>query len=185
MNTDIYKISNSKTICRVLPFFARGRRMILFLEAAASPLISLHKKFLLWAFKMILKLKITAQTDVMVWYLNYLFNERFVNKADTFVIVQDFEIRNLVAFNYAELATLKMLGIKIYNEGEEGEALLLSKPTKDMNAALQSSTVIIHAPIIQDDVDYSEQRYKSDIMAAINEYKTSFVNYIIQINENQ
>jgi hypothetical protein len=42
MNTDIYKISNSKIICRVLPFFARGRRMILFLESVSTPLIRLH-----------------------------------------------------------------------------------------------------------------------------------------------
>ncbi len=184
MNRDIYKISNSKTICRVLPFFARGRRMILFLEAVASPLISLHKKFLKWAYKMLFKLKITAQTDVMVWYLNYLFNERFVNNADSFTIEQDFEIKNLVAFNYAELATLKILGIKIYNDSEEETALSLSKPTKDISAALQSSTVIIHAPVITTDANYTEQQYKSDILAAINEYKTSFVNYIIQINEN-
>ncbi len=53
MNTNIYRISNARIICRVLPFFARGRKTILFLEAIASPLVSLHKKFLLWSYEMV------------------------------------------------------------------------------------------------------------------------------------
>ena len=149
MNTDIYKISNSKTICRVLPFFARGRRMILFLEAVASPLISLHKKFLKWAYKMLFKLKITAQTDVMVWYLNYLFNERFVNNADSFTIEQDFEIKNLVAFNYAELATLKILGIKIYNQSPPRTSVqpFSQVPSSSMRPSLRLMQTILSSSI--------------------------------------
>lgn len=186
MNTDIYNISNSKIICRVLPFFARGRKMILFLEAVATPLISLHRRFLRWAMQMIIKVRVTAQTDVLVWYLNYLFSQHFADPTDTFTIEQDFDIRHLVAFNYKELATLKILGIKIYDEAtEEEDELSLSRPTRDINARLQSSTVIIHAPAITEASGYTERQYRADIMSAVNDYKTSFVQYIIEINENQ
>ena len=98
--------------------------MILFLEAAASPLINLHKSFLAWAYRMILKTKITAQTDVLVWYLNYLFNSHFYNQGDSFSIEQDTETEDLVAFNYKEIAGFKMIGTKIYDVNEESDALV-------------------------------------------------------------
>lgn len=181
MNTDIYKISNSKTICRVLPFFARGRKMILFLEGISSPLVSLHKKFLTWAYKMLLSLKVTAQVEVMTWYLNHLFRSRFAHEEDTFVISDNYAVKNLVAFNYSEATMLKVIDVRIYDTDEQEEALSLSKPIGDIDDRIESDLVFIHAPRIKPDADYSEREYRRDILSAINEYKTSFVGYVIEI----
>ena len=158
--------------------------MILFMEAIASPLINLHKAFLAWAYKMILKTKITAQTDVLIWYLNYLFNEHFYNHGDSFAIEQDSDIENLVAFNYKEIAGFKMIGTKIYDVEEESDALIYSRATRDFNSRMNVNAIIIHAPKLKSDVNYTSINYMQEIHAVIEEYKTSFREYVISINEN-
>lgn len=184
MTTDIYKISNPKIICRVLPFYARGRKMTLFLEAVASPLISLHNSFLAWAYKMILKTKITAQTDVLIWYLNYLFSEHFYNHSDSFSIDQDQDPNDLIAFNYREIANFKMLGTKIFNVEEEKDALVYSKATRDFESRMNVNSIVIHAPKLKSDANYTAINYMQEIHKVIDEYKTSFRKYTISINEN-
>ena len=184
MTTDIYKISNIKTICRILPFYARGKKMVLFLEAVASPLVSLHKTFLSWAYNKILKTKITAQTDVLIWYLNYLFRDRFLNSDDSFRIEQDTDANNFIAFNYNEIANLKMLGTKIFNISEEGDELAYSKATRDFNSRMNVNSIVFHAPQIKPDPDYTEIKYTQEIRDVIEEYKNSFRQYTISINEN-
>lgn len=187
MTTDIYKINNSKLICRLLPFFARGRKMILFLEAVASPLISLHRTFLLWAFDIILSVKMTAQTDVLVWYLNYLFKARFHDATNAFRIEQDFDPRYLIAYNYREIAAFKFVGVKIYNKSED----IVSKPVKDYGEHSLSESIVIHAPKLKVNGDdgydssYTPTVYASEIMAIIDKYKTSYRQYSVVININE
>lgn len=158
--------------------------MILFLEAVASPLINLHNAFLIWAYKMVLKTKITSQTDVIIWYLNYLFNEHFYNHVDSFTIDQDAEIENLMAFNYREIALYKMVGVQIFDTEEEEVSQVISRPTRDFNNRLDSNVITIHAPKLKNDANYTAMNYVKDIMNVINEYKTSFRKYVIIINEN-
>ena len=184
MTTDIYKISNQKIICRVLPFYARGRKMILLLEAIASPLISLHNTFLTWAYGMLLKTKVTAQTDVLIWYLNYLFKEHFYNQNDSFSIEQDQDPEDLISFNYREIANFKMLGTKIFDVSEESDALLYSKATRDFESRMDVNSIVIHAPKLKSDANYTAINYMQEIHKVIDEYKTSFRNYAISINEN-
>jgi len=184
MTTDIYKISNSKIISRLLPFYMRGRKMYLFLEAVASPLINLHKSFLEWAYDMILRTKITSQTDVLIWYLNYKFNSHFYSANDSFAIDQEIEIENLMAFNYREIAFFKMVGVKIFDNDEVEDEHDISKPTRDFSKRNQTNVITIHAPKLKVDASYSEEQYAAEIMAIIDYYKTSFRKYVIEINEN-
>jgi len=187
MNTDIYKISNSKIICRVLPFFARGRRMILFLEAVSTPLIRLHKKFLVWAYDMILRLKMTFQTAIIIWYLNHKFSDYFVNKSDSFEISQDAELDYLVAFNMNEAAVMEIFGTRVLNISESESLSVLAKPVKPMSLRVLANQITISAPEIAIGTDkvpsgYTNKDYLSDIKAVLDEYKTSFVKYSIVIN---
>jgi len=184
MTIDIYKISNPKIINFILPFYARGRRMSLFLEAVASPLVSIHKAFLEWGYDMILKTKITSQTDVLIWYLNYKFNRHFNNPSDSFAIEQEIEIDNLTAFNYREIALFKMVGVKIFDGDEAEQEYDISKPTRDFNRRNQTNAIIIRAPKLKADANYTDVDYKTDIIAIINDFKTSFRKYAIEINEN-
>lgn len=184
MTTDIYNISNAKTICRTLPFFVRGRKMILFLEAAASPLISLHKTFLKWVMKMIIKTKITSQIGVLIWYLNYLFKERFLNESDSFDIDDEVGIDWLTGFNYREIAMYGIVGVRIFSteENEFESEYSISKPTKDINKRLDRVPIIVHAPKLNG--EYTEADYVRDILEVIDEYKTSFREWKVVINDN-
>ena len=42
LSPEKYQIDNARAICRLLPFWIRGRKTILFLEAVAHPLKSVH-----------------------------------------------------------------------------------------------------------------------------------------------
>ena len=158
--------------------------MILFLEAVASPLISLHKTFLVWAYGMVLKTKITAQTDVLIWYLNYLFSEHFYNHGDSFTIEQDSDIENLMAFNYREIALYKMVGVQIFDTDEEDVSQVISRPTRDFNNRMDSNVITVHAPKLKNDPNYTAMNYVREIMDVVNEYKTSFRKWVIEINED-
>jgi len=183
MNTDIYKISNSKIICRVLPFFARGRKLILFLEAISTPLIKLHRAFLEWAFEMVMRVKITSQTTILIWYLNYKFGPKFQNTGDTFVIEQDNELGYLVTFNLNEVTSMEILGSHILNTSEQSSLELLSRPLKDLSQRLFTSSITITAPAITTTAAYTNKNYLKDIREIVDNYKTSFVKYNIVIND--
>ena len=181
MNTDIYNISNSKIICRLLPFFARGRKMILFLEAVSTPLIKLHNSFLQWAYEQIVKVKITFQTSVMIWYLNYKFSNLFVNIHDSFEVIQDQETAHFILFNKNESEIIEILGTRVTNTDEDTYELI-SKPIKDAGSP-DPNLITIVAPAINTTEDYTEKQYKFDINEIISKYKTSFVKYQIVINQ--
>ena len=182
MNTDIYKINNSKIICRVLPFFARGRKLVLFLEAVSIPLIRLNRAFVEWAYEMVVRVKMTAQTIVLTWYLNYKFKHLFQNSHDSFEILQDDEIEYLIAFNIDEVIPIKILASRIVNNNEQGLLSSLSKPMKDISKRLFSYSITINAPAITTTQTYTNRQYLKDITEALNYYKISFVKYIININ---
>jgi hypothetical protein len=183
MNTDIYNISNSKIICRVLPFFARGRKMILFLESIATPLIKLHKAFVTWTFEMVLKVKITSQTTVLRWYLDYKFGHLFQDQNDSFEILQDNELDYLIAFNMSEKEAISILAKRVVNVSEQSSLELLSNPIKDASTNVYPTQITINAPAIIDAIDYTKREYYADIKQIIDRYKTTFVRYNIVINE--
>lgn len=178
MDMNIYKIRNSKVICRVLPFFARGRRMILFLEAVASPLIKLHDAFLRWGFEIIVKLKMTSQESVLIWYLNYRFRDLFVDDSGSFEIFEDSLSRYLLALNVSEINRFYDIGGRIYNTNEVG---LDAKPIKYLKRDSISSECVINAPTINETSDYTNKQYLHDIRKIVNEYMTVFIKYTIII----
>ena len=182
MNTNIYDIDNTKIICRILPFFARGKRMILFLKAIANPLRRLHKIFLKWAYLMILKAKMTSQTDILIWYLNYTFRYLFQDKNDSFEIIQDKELEYLIIYNKEEMTELEILGSsRIFNVTEQNFIKEFSRPMMEYDDRLSPNIITIVAPLINTTEDYTDIKYKIDIKKTVDEYKASFINYKIVI----
>lgn len=86
INTDKYNITNSRIINMVLPFYARGRRISLLLEAIAHPLKSIHTTYKNWALERLIEASVTSQPMSIVWYLNHKFRKYFQNKNDSFQI---------------------------------------------------------------------------------------------------
>ena len=68
-----YSINIEKQINRLLPYYLRGRKMMLFLHAISSPLQFFNtgdSEFNKWAHRRLLDLSMNAQKMRLVWYLN-------------------------------------------------------------------------------------------------------------------
>lgn len=68
-----YSVNIGKQINRLLPYYLRGRKMMLFLHAICSPLQIFNDEndgFNPWAHRRLLDLSMTAQKLRLVWYLN-------------------------------------------------------------------------------------------------------------------
>lgn len=174
MNTNIYRISNAKIICRLLPFFARGRKTILFLEAIASPLTSLHKQFLAWSYEMVVNTKVTFQTIIFVWYLNHKFRHHFAESSDTFEILQDQNDDGLAVFYRGEHELMGMFASRVYNVSERDMLADYSQPLDSIVNHISVNTIVIKAPVITETDKYGYSQYIREILAIVEEYKTSF-----------
>lgn len=68
-----YSVNIEKQINRLLPYYLRGRKMMLFLHAISSPLQFFNTgdgEFNKWAHRKLLDLSMCAQRMRLVWYLN-------------------------------------------------------------------------------------------------------------------
>jgi len=68
-----YSVNIEKQINRLLPYYLRGRKMMLFLHAISSPLQFFNTgdgEFNKWAHRKLLDLSMCAQRIRLVWYLN-------------------------------------------------------------------------------------------------------------------
>ena len=84
INTDKYNITNSRIVSMILPFYARGRKIILLLDAISHPLQSIHAIWKKWALERLIEASITSQPMSIIWYLNYRFRKYFQNETDSF-----------------------------------------------------------------------------------------------------
>lgn len=87
INVDFLNINNASLIARLIPFWARGRKISLFMQALLSPLVSLHNNFKTWALDQYIYCHITAQALSLEWYLKYKLKSHFANENDVFLIV--------------------------------------------------------------------------------------------------
>lgn len=132
---------------------------------------------------MVMRVKITSQTTILIWYLNYKFGTKFQNTGDTFVIEQDNELGYLMAFNLSEEAPIEILGTYISNNDEFSSLENILAPVKEFSKRMFSSTILIIAPTINVTAEYTNKKYLSDIKSVIDKYKISFVKYNIVIND--
>lgn len=87
INIDFTNIDNAKMIGRLLPFWARGRKTALLLQALLRPIITAHNRFQTWALDKYIEYHITAQSPSLEWYLKYKLGSHFYNHSDSFSIL--------------------------------------------------------------------------------------------------
>ena len=88
INIDFTNIDNAKLIGRLLPFWARGKKISLLLQAILSPIASAHNRFKIWGLQKFIECQVTAQKSSLEWYLKYRLKSHFQNENDTFFITQ-------------------------------------------------------------------------------------------------
>lgn len=88
INIDFTNINNAKLIGRLLPFWARGKKTSLLLQAILSPIASAHSRFKAWGLERYIECHITAQKSSLEWYLKYRLKTHFLKENDNFFITQ-------------------------------------------------------------------------------------------------
>ena len=79
-----YKISNGKIIARLLPYWARGRRLFGLLLGSLKPLETLHTSFKSWAQQQLMETKIPFNRVGVEYVLTQELVSYFKDKSDSF-----------------------------------------------------------------------------------------------------
>lgn len=185
INTDKYNITNSRIINMVLPFYTRGRKISLLLEAIAHPLKSIHTTYKSWALERLIEASVTSQPMSIVWYLNHKFRKYFQNKNDSFQISTNSININSTIW-YVEEQPLR-----------EGETPWMMENTSDSISSdanklvtrnineidSNKSDVTIYAPKITDTTLFTGTMYENEIRKCVDKYLTvQGIKYDIVIN---
>lgn len=159
INVDFINIDNARLIGRLLPFWARGRWISLFMMAILSPIISVHNAFKVWALKQYVSCFITAQKASLEWYLKYCLKSRFLDEDDSFVV------------DHGNSSPLSCFSSEIWeNSGYWDNGLLWD----DKEYIEQRELVKIAAPEIVDTVSYNHEDYERDIRNILSKFMINF-----------
>ncbi len=164
INIDFTNIDNAKLIGRLLPFWARGKKTSLLLQAILSPIIPAHNAFKSWALKIFIECHITAQRASLEWYLKYCLKSHFYNEEDEFLIAHGSELlccfSNDIWTNELNWNNVILWGSSQIDSGEQ---------------------TIVYAPRIVDTINYDHEDYKRDIKYIMSKFMINFdkVNIII------
>lgn len=184
---DTYSIDNNKVICEAIPFFIRGRRLILLLEGISHPLISIHEKFKAWAHEKNIEASITSQTMSLEWYLTHKFKHLFLNPEESFRIINNMEIDSSTVYHKHEMP-MSEVNLALINKDEEElpetyKQYNLKNLTEVVNTSM--SEYVVHAPAIQEVARYNNTHYRNDIRAVMTKYLTTNIDYQIKIADNE
>lgn len=214
INIDFANIDNAKLIGRLLPFWARGRKTSLFLQAILSPIASAHEQFKVWALQIFLECHITAQKSSLEWYLKYRLKSHFHNENDTFFITQGVN-ESLSCFSNdvwrnglhwdndlrwdvdTEPLVIMNMNLSCINTGLWENRMLWSnaflwcnedngkKYNDDYLESVEYTNV--YAPAIVDTVNYNHEDYERDIRNIMSNFMINFkkINIIIADTEQE
>lgn len=99
---DRYKLNTDKLANRLMPIFLRGRRHVLWMQALLKPLWNLNNNFQTYVSDTELEAQMTSRVIQFKWYLNYLFDQYFVNPADE-IYFERFEEDGTLLFDDGEV----------------------------------------------------------------------------------
>lgn len=211
INVDFLNISNSKLIGRLLPFWARGRKMSLLIQALLNPLIEVHNSFKQWALEKYIYCHITAQAMSLEWYLTYRLRHHFRNPNHSFLIISEVKEtvacfstevwrNNLYWHNHLRWALntdpLQNTNINYccFNTGLWENELLWNNSFFWENEPIDRQyiddyfelidRIIVYAPALAVDVNYNDEDYERDIRYILSQFMVCFQKVAVIILEN-
>lgn len=176
INIDFTNIDNSKLIGRLLPFWARGKKISLFLQAILSPIIYVHTKFQKWALEVYIESHITAQKPSLEWYLKYKLKSHFVDDTENFQIDQNLN-QSLSCFSGGLWYNNILWNNDLLWENEK----IIDVPEDSYQDYLNQ--IVIYAPAIIDTMNYDEEDYKRDIRNILSKFMVNFRKIKIIVRE--
>lgn len=173
INIDFINIDNAKMVSRLLPFWARGRRISAFLQGILAPLQTAHRDFKAWALGKYIECHITAQKDSLEWYLKYRLSQHFANPEDTFRIVHGVN-ENICCFSSK----------KWYGHLHWSNTLRwgIDKTEYDSSYIETIGRTNVYAPAITEDPSYTSEDYERDIRNILQKYMINFNKIYIYIS---
>jgi hypothetical protein len=191
MDTNRYNITDYKLICRLLPFFVRGRFTVLLLESLFYPLSLVHAKFLVWALERMVEASITSQPKSLIWYLNHCFRAYFSDSSASFDIA-DPTCRNFSSamiyhsYEYNFLATSILRCYRLADTPKEPyESITIYNTYEDVKSNISALTLFAPATKYGGDSISREilHDYKVKIMSKADNYVLMGVDYEIHITK--
>lgn len=171
-------INNAQLIGRLLPWWARGRRTALLLQALLHPLNSVHASFKKWALDKYIECHITAQKISLEWYLKYKLGYHFYNADDSFLITkgeQDDRPSDMEPSVDADtqatcISTGEWDNARLWNNS----TLWYNEPGDWHRIDVKPNQIYVFAPAIVDTVEYNHDDYERDIRNIMSEYMVTF-----------
>lgn len=164
------EIDNASLIGKLLPFWARGRKITMLLQAILSPIESIHATFSRWALEKYIECHITAQKPSIEWFLKYKLKSHFKNVDDNFLISQGVN----------EMVSCFSSGV--WREGLhwDEEILFVEEADGEGEAEYEDDyietdgRINLYAPEIVCTIDYDYDDYERDIRNIMDKYLTTF-----------
>jgi len=176
-----YDVDIAGTIGKVIPFYVRGRKISLLLQAVAYPLVQLHAAWTKWAEERIIEASITSQALSLAWYLTHLLNARFIDKTESFIVYNGLDEPTNVIFCEAEYLDSDSFSQHVYSEDEEDIedlTMTIRCPQEIMEYGISYAIV---PPEIEETSTYDNTDYRHEISNIVKKYNTSFKEYQILV----
>lgn len=181
ININFVNIDNSKMIGRLLPFWARGRKLSLLLQALLKPIISVHNKFKIWALDLFIECHITAQRSSIEWFLKYKLKEHLINENDQFTIDDGID-RTICCFSN-DTWTNNFQWDNQMRWGSETKTLpWTNEETKEIFMQ-RINGIVVYAPAILTNLAYNNEDYERDIRYIMSKYMICFKKITIITNK--
>ena len=186
INTEKYNITNSRIVSMVLPFYARGRRITLLLDAISHPLQSTHTIWKSWALERLIEASITSQPMSIIWYLNHRFRKYFQNQTDSFQLsTNSLDAKSTIWYLEEQPlyeGTTPWLQENPSDKLNDDSAKKLV--TRNINeASNEQADIVVYAPKIVETTLFTLEMYTNEIRKSVDKYLTvQDVTYSVVIN---
>lgn len=208
INVDFTNVDNARMIGRLLPFWARGRKLSLLLQALMSPIVNVHLSFKSWALERYIECHITAQRLSLEWYLRYKLKSHFLNEGDAFYVTQGVNEtvscfssdrwRNALHWDNdlrwgvdTEPLVYMNMNLTCVNTGLWEDRYLWNNALVwenedngkkyDDDYLESSGKTTVYAPAMVDTVEYDHSDYERDIRSILSKYMINFNKVVIEM----
>lgn len=181
-----YKIDFDTAINQLTPFFMRGRKLVLYLQALLYPLKAVNDEFVEYAKETRLDAQMTSQVILFEEYLTRKFRKYFANPDSRFVI----ESYKVIGTPLQLASSPNAKSTYIYTQEEEtpttkgnfiayGERDGVDESTDDEVITNQCSFVVV-APAIKANCEITTDEYIELVRFLVDKYKLANKTYKIK-----
>lgn len=172
-----YYINFDKIINQLVPFYIRGRKLILYLQALIHPLRALNDKFVEYAKETRIEATMTSQIIKLEWYLNRKFSKYFADGGKIYIRSVDYPLGTPI---YNESASVpKEDNILLYGEEEKDKKKQLILYRSNEYSQEGSVSFYVVTPRIDTKL-IAESKYLAMLKYVIDRYRIANKTYYIQ-----